>query len=168
MCLRVIYFQSELPESHSLLVFSRKNLGGGSSMRDNFIVNKDFTGLPFGFQGAKFLTAQDSALSWSPASMSSKSERHSVLCNSATHGLYSPWSSPGQNTGVGSHSLLQRIFPTKESNPGLPHCRQSLYQLRHKQSPKILEWLAYPFSTGSSRVRNQTGISCIAARFFTN
>ena len=83
-------------------------------MRDNFIVNKDFTGLPFGFQAVKFLTVQDSALSWSPASMSSKSESHSVLCNSATHGLYSPWSSPGQNTGVGSHSLLQEIFPTKE------------------------------------------------------
>ena len=80
-------------------------------MRDNFIVNKDFTGLSFGFQGVKFLTVQDSALSWSPASMSSKSESHSVLCNSATHGLYGPWSSPGQNTGVGSLSLLQGIFP---------------------------------------------------------
>ena len=43
------------------------------------------------------------------------------------HGLYSPWNSPGQNTGVGSLSLLQGIFPTQGSNPGLPHCRQILY-----------------------------------------
>ena len=42
------------------------------------------------------------------------------------HGLYGPWDSPGQNTGVGSLSLLQAIFPTQESNP---HCRQILYQL---------------------------------------
>ena len=40
-----------------------------------------------------------------------------------TRGLYSPWNSPGQNTGVGSLSLLQGIFPTQGSNPGLPHCR---------------------------------------------
>ena len=38
----------------------------------------------------------------------------------ATHGLYTPWNSPGQNTGVGSHSLLQGIFPTQGLNPGLP------------------------------------------------
>ena len=47
------------------------------------------------------------------------------------HGLYSPWNSPGQNTGVGSLSLFQRIFPTQKSNPGLPHCRQIPYQLSH-------------------------------------
>ena len=46
-----------------------------------------------------------------------------------------PWNSPGQNTGVGSLSLLQGIFPTQGSNPGLPHCRQILYQLSHKGSP---------------------------------
>jgi len=39
------------------------------------------------------------------------------------HGLYSPWNSPGQNTGVGSLSLLQGIVPTQGSNLGLPHCR---------------------------------------------
>ena len=42
-------------------------------------------------------------------------------------GLYSPWNSPGQNTGVDSHSLLQGIFPTQGLNSGLPHCRQILY-----------------------------------------
>ena len=51
------------------------------------------------------------------------------------HGLYSPWNSPGQNTGVGSLSLLQGIFSTQGLNPGLLHCRQILYQLSHKGSP---------------------------------
>ena len=85
-----------------------------------------------------------------------------------SHGLYSPWNSPGQNTGVGSLSLLQGIFPTQGSNPGLPHCRRILYQLSHEGSPRILEWVAYPFSSGSSWPRNWTGVSCIAGRFFTN
>ena len=58
------------------------------------------------------------------------------------HGLYSSSNSPGQNTGVGSLSLLQRIFPTQGSNPGLPHCKQILYQLSHKGSPK---WLYRPY-----------------------
>ena len=58
-----------------------------------------------------------------------KSESHSVMSISLQpHGLYSPWNFPGQNTGMGSLSLLQGIFPTQESNPGLPHCRQILYQ----------------------------------------
>ena len=57
------------------------------------------------------------------------------------HGLYSPWRSPGQNTGVGSLSLLQGIFPTQGLNPGLPHSRQFLYQLSHKWSPLYhLNW----------------------------
>ena len=59
-----------------------------------------------------------------------------------SHGLYSPWNSPDQNTGVSSLSLLQGIFPTQGSNPGLPHCRRILYQLSHQGSPKILEWVA--------------------------
>ena len=52
------------------------------------------------------------------------------------HGLYSPWNSPGQNTGVGSLSLLQGIFPTQGLNPGLTCCRRILYQLRHQGSPR--------------------------------
>ena len=67
----------------------------------------------------------------------SESESHSVVSNSLwPHGLYSPWNSPGQNTGVGSHSLLQGIFPTQGLNPGFPHYRQILYQLSHQGSPK--------------------------------
>ena len=54
-----------------------------------------------------------------------ESESHSVVSNSLQpHGLYSPWNSPGQNTGVDSLSLLQGIFPTQGSNPGLPHYKQ--------------------------------------------
>ena len=82
--------------------------------------------------------------------------------------IYYSWNSPGQNTGVGSLSLLQGIVPTQGSNPGLLHYRQILYQLSYQGSPRILEWVAYPFSSGSSRPRNRTGVSCIAGGFFTN
>ena len=57
------------------------------------------------------------------------------------HGLYSPWNSPGQNTGVGSLSLLQGIFWTQESNRGLLHCRQILYQLSYQGSSTIVPGL---------------------------
>ena len=98
-----------------------------------------------------------------------KSESRSVVSYSLQpQGLYSPWNSPGQNTGMGSLSLLQGIFPTQGSNPGLSHCGQILYQLSHKATPRILEWIAYPFSRGFSPPRNWTGISCIAGEFFTN
>ena len=60
------------------------------------------------------------------------------------HGLYSPWNSAGQNTGVGNLSLLQGIFPTQRSNPGPPLCSQILYQLSHPGSPRILEWIEVP------------------------
>ena len=78
-----------------------------------------------------------------------------------------PWNSPGKNTGVGSHSLLQAIFPTQESNPGLLHCRWILYQLSHRGNPRILEWVACSFSSGSSWPRNWTGVSYLAGGFFT-
>ena len=73
-----------------------------------------------------------------------------------------------KNTGLGSLSLLQEILPTQRSNPGLLYYRQILYQLNHKGSPRILEWVAYPFSSGSSRPRNQTGVSCIEGGILTN
>ena len=82
--------------------------------------------------------------------------------------LYSPWNSPEQNTGVGSRSLLQGIFPTQGSNPGFPHFRWLLYQLSHQGSPRILVWVAYPFSRESSWSRNWTRVSYIARRFFAN
>ena len=97
------------------------------------------------------------------------SESHSVMSNSLRPlELYSPWNSPGQNIGVGRLSLLQGIFPIQGLNPGLLHCRWILCQLSHKRSPRILEWVTFPFSRGSSPPRNQTGVSCSAGRFFTN
>ena len=62
-------------------------------------------------------------------------ESCSVMSNSLwPDGLYSPWNSPCQNTGMGSLSHLQGIFLTQGSNPGLLHCRPILYQLSHKGS----------------------------------
>ena len=99
----------------------------------------------------------------------SESESCSVMSDSLRpHGLHNPWNSPGQNIGVGCLSLLQGIFPTQGSNPGLLHCRQILYQLSHQGSPRILEWLAYPFSRGSWQSGNWTRVSCIAGGFFTS
>ena len=94
-----------------------------------------------------------------------------TLCNpmdcsppgSSVHG-----DSPGKNTGSGLPSLLQGIFPTQGSNRGLLHCRWILYCLSHQRNPRILEWVVYPFSRGTSRSRNQTRVSCIASLFFTS
>ena len=90
-----------------------------------------------------------------------------ILCNLMD---YSPCNSPFQNTGVGSlpTQYWTGFFPTQGLNSGLLHCRQILYQLSHKGNPRILEWVAYPFSSRSSRPRNLTGVSCTAGRFFTN
>ena len=89
-----------------------------------------------------FLT-QD--LNWGPLhcrwilyqlSYQSQSESRSVVSDSLRpHRSYSPWNSPGQNTGVGGLSLLQGIFPTQGSNRGLLHCRWILYQLSYQGNP---------------------------------
>ena len=63
--------------------------------------------------------------------------------------------SPGKNNGVDCHVLLQRVFPIQGSNPGIPHCRCILYHLSHQGSPRILEWVAYPFCRRSSWLMNQ-------------
>ena len=77
----------------------------------------------------------------------SESQSCSVMSDSLwPHGLYSPWNSLGQNTGVVSLSFLQGILPTQVSNPGLSHWRWILYQLSHNVSPRILVWVAYPLS----------------------
>ena len=99
-----------------------------------------------------------------------------TLCDSM---YYSPpgssvhGDSPGKNTGVGYHTrgyltLLQGIFPTQGLNPSLSHCWRILYHLSHQGSLRILEWVAYPFSRGSSQLRNRTGFFCIADEFFTS
>jgi len=97
------------------------------------------------------------------------SESLSVMSDSlGPHGLYRSWNSPGQNTGMDSFSLLQGIFPSQGLNPGLLHCRWILYQLSHRGSPRILEWVDYPFYSRSSWSRTQTWVSYITGRFFTN
>ena len=72
---------------------------------------------------------------WWNSSKQCVCENRSIISDSLwPYGLYSPWNSPGQTTGVGSRSLPQGIFPTQGSNPDLPHCRQILYQLSHQGS----------------------------------
>ena len=72
----------------------------------------------------------------------SETVSHSVVSNSLQPHvlqptrLLCPWDSPGKNPKVGSLSLLQRLFPTQESNPGLLHCREILYHLSHQGSPR--------------------------------
>ena len=76
--------------------------------------------------------------------------------------------SPDKSTVVCCHALLQGVFPTPGSNPGLLHCRRILYSLNHQRIPRILEWVVYPFCRGSFQPRNWTGVSCIAGGFFTS
>ena len=71
------------------------------------------------------------------------SESRSVMSDPLQpHGLYRPWNSPGQDTGVGSLSLLQGILPAQGSNPGLTHCSRILYQLSHQGSPNDTQSLS--------------------------
>ena len=98
--------------------------------------------------------------------LKSESESRSVMSSPLRpHELYSPWNSPGQNTGVGSLFLLQGIFPNQGSNSGLPHCRQILYQLSHQGSPRLYRkrflsvdwwWVSTPLhNSGLSQVSTQ-------------
>ena len=95
--------------------------------------------------------------------------------DSSLIGLFCPWNSPGRNTGVGSHFLLQGIFPIQSLNLALPHCRQTRYLLllllscfsrvrlcaTHRWQPtrlpvpgilqaRTLEWGAIAFSTSQN------------------
>ena len=91
------------------------------------------------------------------------SSEASILWCYTVHGILQ-----AKNPEVGSFSLLHGIFPTQGLNPGLPHCRRILYQLSHQGSPRILEWVTYPFSSGSSHPRSRTRASCIVGGFFTS
>ena len=64
---------------------------------------------------------------------------------------------PDKDIGMDCHFLFQGNFLTQESNPGLLHCRKILYQLSHRGSPRILEWVANLFSRGYSQPRNEEG-----------
>ena len=79
-------------------------------------------------------------------------------------GLYSPWNSPGQNTEVGSFSLLQVIFPTQGSNSDLLHCRQILYQLSHKGSPSVQQRTPNSLPRKACRHWFQILIICVLSR----
>ena len=146
----------------------------------------------------------------------SESESCLVMSDSLRpHGLYSPWNSPGQNTGVGSLSLLQgssqpmyqtqvsriagRFFTSwatrkaqyhrcrihtgfwrlstkkivewsevKDAQSHLTLCDPMDYTVHGTLQARVLEWVTFPFSRGSSWPRNQNGVSCIAGGFFTN
>ena len=65
-------------------------------------------------------------------------------------------------------NTVHGILLSHGSNSGFPHCRRILYQLSHQVRPRILEWVAYPFSSESSQPRNLTRVSCIAGRFFAS
>ena len=96
---------------------------------------------------SEFKTAPDKQVS---GEWESESECHSVVSVSdslRTHALDSPWNSSGQNTGVGSLSLLQGIFPTQGLNPGLPHCRRILYQLNFYVLPLRFPVVTIPGSS---------------------
>ena len=80
---------------------------------------------------------------YSSLKRNSESECRLVMSDSLPpNGLYSPWNSPGQNTGVGNVSLFPRIFPIQGSNPGHLHCRQILYcwATREAQVCKAYIW----------------------------
>ena len=81
---------------------------------------------------------------------SSKNVNIAQSCSTVCEFMGSSWNSPGQNTGVGSLSFLQGIFPAQGLNPGFLHCRQILYQLSLKRNLRRLEWVAYPFCNGLS------------------
>ena len=75
------------------------------------------------------------------------SESWSIMANSLQpYGLHSPWNSLGQNTRVGSLSLLQRIFPTQELNRGLLHCRWILDQLSYQ-----VKWMLWEFHLNNNK-----------------
>ena len=100
-------------------------------------------------------------------------KRHQITRNYQKHSL--PSEPPG-DTPVETWQILTQQHQQLHSkvnilnvptNPGLPHFRQILYQLSHKGSPRTPEWIAQPFSSGSSRPGNKTRVSCIVGRFFT-
>ena len=73
-------------------------------------------------------------------------------------GLLIPWGFSRQKNWAG--------LPGLPPSGGFPHCKQILYCMSHQGSPRILEWVAYPVSRGTSQPRNWTRVSCIASQFF--
>ena len=82
--------------------------------------------------------------------------------------LLCPWGFSRQEYWSGLPCPPQGIFPTQGLKPDIPHCRWNLYHLSHQGRARILEWIAHPFSRGSSQPRDWTEVSTIAGRFFTD
>ena len=95
------------------------------------------------------LLVESNIYGWvSTSQISMWSESRSVVFDFLQpHGLYNPWNSPGQKTGVGNCSLLQGIFPTLGLNPGLLRCRQILYQLSHREAQEY--WSGEPIPSSA-------------------
>ena len=125
------------------------------------ILNPPPTSLPIGFESCSQALRSCAVLCL--VAQSCPTRCNPMDCSppdSSVHG-----NSPGKKTGVGCHAFLQGIFTTQGSNPGLSCIAGRFflfYHLSHQGSPQILEWVAYPFSRGSSRPRNHTGVFCIA------
>ena len=77
--------------------------------------------------------------------------------------LLCPWNSPDQNTRVGNHFILQRIFPTQESNPGLLHYRQILYQLSHREAQEYWSGQPIPSPGDLPHPGNEPGFPALQA-----
>ena len=105
--------------------------------------------------------------------IASESESHPVVSDILLpHGLYSPWNSPGLNTGVVAFPFFRGSTEprawTQGSNPGLPHCQTDYLPAEPQGKPRNTGGLAYSFSSRPSRPSNWTRVSWIAGRFFTN
>ena len=98
----------------------------------------------------------------------SESESHSVMPVSATLWTTQSMEFSRPEYWSGKPFPSPGDLPTEGLNPGLLHYRQILYQLSHKGSQRILEWIAYPLSSGSIPPRKWICVSCIAGGFFTN
>ena len=114
---------------HSLVLYFK-----AKSLQSCLILCNPIDGSPPGSPVPGILRAR--TLEWAAISFSNFSR--SVLSNSfmtpwtVAHKAPLSWNSPGKNTGVGCHALIQGIFPTQGSNPCLPHCRWILYRLSHE------------------------------------
>ena len=110
----------------------RKDFGGSPELGEEEHIHQGSSYFPFCSSGRAC-----------PSSAPSTVLSHSVVSDSSQpHGLQPArllclWDSPGKDTRVGCHALLQRIFPAQELNPGLPHCRQILSHLSHQGSPAL-------------------------------
>ena len=87
-----------------------------------------------------YLESHTVCLKWSEVTQSCPTLCDPMGCS--LPGSSSPWDFPGNSTGVDCHFLLQGIFPTQGLNPGLLHCRQTLYHLSHQGSPWIYNYIS--------------------------